>query len=150
MSNRAKVNPLSAFDNPSEKDYTKAKELRPVFELDAEELLVWDFIAPWLSKNDRLKPYYKYSLIEYCRVIAELSAIARYFRENPDEEYYEITGRNGVQRKTDSRIPQRNELRRTMDRYVSRFGLDPAAEKQIGDVQMDFINEFGLHDVSTR
>lgn len=150
MARRKTPAPLQNFDNPSEIDYAKANELRPSFELTADELRYWDEITPWLAKNKRLQPWYKHTLIEYCRTLASIGKIVQYFRDHPDKEYYVVTGRNGQQKKADPRVAQLNEARRLLRTYVNDFGLTPAAERQLEVVQEDIINAFTVHDAATR
>ncbi len=151
MAKKAKAQPLETFDNPSADDYAKAADLRPTFELDAEELRVWDEIMPWLAKNNRLQPWYKHTLIEYCRVVSSIGKIVQYFRDNPGKEYYYISGRNGDQKKADPRVAQLNENRRMLARYTGDFGLTPAAERQLKFVQTDLIeNGFAELERATR
>lgn len=134
---------LKHFTNPNDKHYAMAEELRPTFVLDAEDLAVWDRIAPWLAMQDRLKPWYMDTLCEYCRVVANITRIAKFFRENGNTEYYEINTRNGLQKKAMPQVAQLNENRRMLRSYVGDFGLTPASEKQLDVLQEDlFGNPF--------
>jgi len=150
MAKTAKVKPLSTFDNPSVDDYAKARDLRPTFELDADELRIWDEIMPWLAMNGRLQPWYKHTLMEYCRIVANIGKIIQYFRDNPGKEYYTVAGRNGEQKKADPRVAQLNDNRRILFQVVREFGLTPSSERQMTVIQDDLINIFAEHDRSTR
>ena len=132
----------SYFTNPSDEHYAMADELRPDSILYADELLVWDRISPLLASLGRLHPWYIDTLCEYCRVIVSLAKNAKYLREEGD--VYEVSTRNGLQKKNRPEVGQRNEDRRMLRSYVGDFGLTPAAERQFDEVQSDIINEFGL------
>ena len=131
------------FDNPTDANYSMARELRPDSILYADELLVWDRIAPWLALLGRLQPWYLDTLCEYCRVIVSLSKNAKFFMEQGGETY-EVSTRNGLQIKSYPQVGQRNEDRRMLRSYVSDFGLTPAAERQFEEIQGDLVNEFAV------
>ena len=138
---KANLPTLNYFDNPNEDHVAMSAELRPTFILSAEELQVWDRITPWLAMQNRLKPWYMDTLIEYCRVVNNINATVQYFRQEGNNEFYTVSTRNGSQKKVDPRISQLNEQRRILRSYVGDFGLTPAAEKALNVMQDDIFGD---------
>jgi P27 family predicted phage terminase small subunit len=133
------VAPLPLHDDPASVHYAKAKDLRPDW-LSADELKIWDRVAPQLVMLGRLKPHFVDALAEYCIVRRRL-ADARKFLD--DETWtYVTSGRNGVQHKSRPEVAQLNDDWRKWRSLVGEFGLAPAAERGMQSGQSDLFDDF--------
>lgn len=91
---------------------------------------VWDDLAPYLVKLDRLKPQFELTFAAYCeaagdfvRFTGEIAAFGSWF---------ETQTRNGKQEKKRATWGQRNDAIATMRQFSALFGLTPVDEKRIG------------------
>lgn len=121
----------------------RAAELKPA-ELSADESVVWDRIAPELSRLSRLRAHYVDFIAEYCIVKARMDAA----RIDLDQEQwvYMTTGRHGIQWKSRPEVAQLNDDWRKWNSLVAQLGLSPATELRFNDRQgtlFDGNDEFG-------
>jgi len=135
-----KVSALPMHDEPQAVHFARAKDLRPDDLLTADELKVWDRIAPHLSMLGRLKPHFVDALCEYCRVVRRLSDARKYLDEK--DWSYVTVGRNGEQRKSRPEVAQLNDDWRKWRSLVGEFGLAPAAERGMQSGQGDLFDDF--------
>ena len=117
------------------------RRLRPKG-LDREMQREWTRVGAILADPvvDRLKPRFVDVIVEYCRLCIRLRAQNALFR-TPDEELYEIAGRNGTQRKIDPRVAQRHETFREWNSLRMELGLGPASERGMLPGQGDLFDE---------
>lgn len=126
--------PGDYVERPEEWHEQQAAELRPA-DLKKEEAVVWDRMAPELSKVGRLKNLYIDVIAEYCRIVAKLAEARKHL---DDEEWTYVTvGRHGHQIKSRPEVAQLNDDWRKFRSLVSELGLSPAAEKSLKNVQGD-------------
>lgn len=106
----------------------------------------WSRVATILADPtvDRLKARYVDAILEYCRLCVRLRALYAAF-ENIADETYEAETRNGMQRKTDPRVGQRNETWRQWNSLRMELGLGPAAERNLLPGQGDLFDESERH-----
>lgn len=131
--------PLPLHEEPTSVHYAKAKSLRPD-DLNDTERKIWDRVAPHLAMLGRLKPHFVDALSEYCRVIRRIMDARKYLDE--DDWTYVSQGRQGTQYKSRPEVAQLNDDWRKWRSLVGEFGLAPAAERGMNDVQGDIFSEF--------
>ena len=139
VNNDSKFTALPLHNEPQAVHYARANVLRPD-ELTADELKVWDRIAPQLVMLGRLKPHFVDALAEYCRIMRRLSDARKSLDEN--EWTYVTSGRNGQQYKSRPEVAQLNDDWRKWRSLVGEFGLAPAAERGMQSGQNDLFDDF--------
>lgn len=130
---------LPLHDEPQSVHFAKSNDLRPSW-LSADELAIWDRIAPQLVMLGRLKPHFVDALAEYCIVRRRLSDARKYLDEN--EWRYVTHGRNGKQFKSRPEVAQLNDDWRKWNSLVGQFGLSPTAERGVNSAQSDLFDGF--------
>ncbi len=138
-------------DQDSAADFRRAairrivNQLRPK-QLDDDLKAEWRRVATILADPtvDRLKARYVDAILEYCRLCVRLRALYGAF-ERIEDETYQAETRNGVQRKTDPRVGQRNETWRQWNSLRMELGLGPAAERNLLPGQGDLFDESERH-----
>jgi P27 family predicted phage terminase small subunit len=129
---------LTALDlAPEHRD--ESARLRPSSRLEADELAVWDRIAPLLALHGYLNDLFVDTLVEYCRVLCSIDRLVKFLRQEGDT--YSSSTRNGYQIKNRPEVGQLNEARRMLRSYVGDFGLTPQARKQLESAQMDMFGD---------
>lgn len=110
--------------------------------IDTELKREWNRVATILADPtvDRLKARYVDVILEYCRLCVRLRGLYAAFA-SIDEETYEIDTRNGLQKKTDPRVGQRNETWRQWNSLRMELGLGPASERNLLPGQGDLFDE---------
>lgn len=110
--------------------------------LDEELRAEWRRVATILADPtvDRLKARYVDVILEYCRLCVRLRALYAAFA-TIEEETYEVDTRNGLQKKTDPRVGQRNETWRQWNSLRMELGLGPASERNLLPGQGDLFDE---------
>ena len=84
---------------------------------------VWEELAPILTPKDRLLPEYHYQFAVYCECVANfILATGKLACEGT---FYEIKGRNGVQKKRNPAAVAQGEAMNNMRRDSALFGLSP-------------------------
>ena len=131
---------LPLYDEPQAIHIAKANDLRPDDLLSADELMIWDRIAPNLAMLGRLKPHFVDALCEYCRVVRRLYDARKELDEK--EWTYVTAGRNGTQRKSRPEVAQLNDDWRKWRSLVGEFGLAPASERGMQSGQGDLFDDF--------
>jgi Phage terminase, small subunit. len=131
---------LPLYDDPQSIHFARANALRPGDDLSADELKVWDRVAPHLAMLGRLKPHFVDALAEYCRVVRRLADARKYLDES--EWTYITSGRNGQQFKSRPEVAQLNDDWRKWRSLVGEFGLAPAAERGMQSGQGDLFDDF--------
>lgn len=106
----------------------------------------WKRVATILADPtvDRLKARYVDAILEYCRLCVRLRDLYAAF-ETIEAETYEIETRNGMQKKTDPRVGQRNETWRQWNSLRMELGLGPASERNLLPGQGDLFDESEQH-----
>ena len=130
---------LPLYDEPQAVHVAKAEALKPDW-LNADEVAVWDRIAPELVMLGRLKPHFAESLGEYCVVRVRLVNARKELDEN--DWHYVTSGRNGTQYKARPAVAQLNDDWRKWRSLVGEFGLAPAAERGMSSGQSDLFDDF--------
>lgn len=145
------VVPFKPGDEPSQSDLRRKAIRRAVNSLrprriDDELKREWKRVATMLADPtvDRLKARYVDVILEYCRLCVRLRALYAVF-ETVEAESYEIETRNGLQRKTDPRVGQRNETWRQWNSLRMELGLGPASERNLLPGQGDLFDESEQH-----
>jgi len=115
-----------------------AHELRP-WGLGEAAIRIWDRLAPELVLLGRLKPHHVDAFAEYCRITVRLAE----WRKRLDEEdwIYVTSGRNGTQYKSRPEVAQLNDDWRKWRSLTASFGLTPADERGLSDVQGDLFDD---------
>lgn len=134
------VKALPMHDEPQAIHFAKANALRPGDLLTADELKVWDRVAPHLAMLGRLKPHFLDALCEYCIVVRRLADARKYL--DKEEWIYITVGRNGKQYKSRPEVAQLNDDWRKWRSLVGEFGLAPAAERGMQTGQGDLFDDF--------
>jgi len=132
------VEALPLVQEPQAAHYAIADELRPG-SLATDEAAVWDRIAPHLAMLGRLKPIYVDYLAEYCVVLARLAATRKMLNE--DGWTYSSQTRNGYQLKSRPEVAQLNDDWRKMRSMVGSFGLAPAEERALKNIQGELFDD---------
>ena len=145
------VIPLRSDDEPSQADLRRAAIRKAVIRfqprgIDDELRKEWKRVATILADPtvDRLKARYVDVILEYCRLCVRLRALYAAFATIA-EETYEVDTRNGMQKKTDPRVGQRNETWRQWNSLRMELGLGPASERNLLPGQGDLFDESEQH-----
>lgn len=138
---RKSVRPVSLTAQDLEQEHLdEARRLRPTNRLVADELSVWDRIAPLLALNGHLNDLFVDTLVEYCRIVVTIDRLVKFLRHEGDT--YTSSTRNGFQIKNRPEVGQLNEARRMLRSYVGDFGLTPQARRQLESaLQMDLFDD---------
>lgn len=120
-------------------------KLRPK-QLDGDLKKEWNRVATILAEPtvDRLKARYGDAILEYCRLCVRLRALYAAF-PSIEAETYQAETRNGLQRKIDPRVGQRNETWRQWNSLRMELGLGPASERNLLPGQGDLFDESEQH-----
>ena len=112
--------------SPDERHRQESEKLAPD-DLSQSERMVWDRVAPELSKLGRLKAQFVDVIAEYCRVVVRMIKLRGLLVEKG--ETYAVVGRNGCQEKSRPEIAQFNEAWRQWRSLTAMLGLSPADER---------------------